>query len=413
MTIPAPPITPRLGCADQYRAKIYRWDRTASPVPGLRFVMDLPPLTSVSWERLDQDMADASVTFTPSGGTDCCAGLAPRRNPAGQLIQTGVWPYAHELAIFRGDGERPIWMGPVTPIPETVQPDGNTDLITMYAKDILGYTDVRLTHIDMWFQDSAPDAPIAWGRADPVAIFQWLVERATDLDDPGLRNAVSYQPTSRLVQRTGRAEEFYVGEELRDLARTGVSFYTVGRSVYVHGDWQPYAGLRLKRLTQADFLGNATILVDAVNAATAVSVVGAVPPGSTDQTNTPPAKVYLGAVDPFFGLIERLVKADRITDLSTLEAIGRRKVFYGNPPPTVLTIDNGAVLSPDAPVSIHDLIPSRWFEIAAQGTCRSVQQVMKLSHVKVDWSAGSGSDAGMERVQVAFMPPPITSEVAE
>lgn len=410
MTIPVPAITPRLGCADQYRAKIYRWDRTERPVPGLRFVLDLPPLSSVSWERVDQDMADASVSFTPSRGDNCCAGLAPRWSPTGELIETGVWPYAHELAIFRGDATRPVWMGPVTPIPEDVQPDGSTELITLYAKDILGYYDVRLTHEDMWFQDSGPDIPIAWGREDPVMIFKWLAERATDLDDPGLRAASTYTPTAREVQRTGRAEEFVVGEEMRDLARAGVSFYTVGRSIYVHGDWQPYEGQRLKRLTQSDFLGKSTILVDAATAATAVSVVGAVPPGSGDLTNTPPAKVYQGGVDPFFGLVERLRRAERITDTETLEAIARRTIGYGNPPPTVLTIDNSAVLSPEAPVSIHDLIPSRWFEIAAQGTCRSVQSIMKLSHIKVDWSAGAGAGAGMERVQVAFTPPPITSE---
>lgn len=411
MTIPAPPVTPRLGCADNYRAKIFRWDRTNNPVPGLRQVAELPALSSVSWERVDQDMADASVSFAPSRGDDCCALLAPRWNARGELTQTGIWPYAHELAIFRGDAERPCFMGPITPIPEDVERDGNTETITVYAKDILHYLDVRTTHVDMWFQSPGADRPIAWGEADPVAIAQWLINEATSRDDPGLRQAMSYALTGRLVQRTGRNREFYVGEELRDLARAGLSFYSVGRSAYVHGDWEPYTGQRLKRLTQADFQGKTTILVDALNAATAVSVVGAVPAGSTDTTNTPPAKSYQGGVDPFFGEIERIVKADRITDQATLDAIGRRIVGYGNPPPTVITIDNNAVLSPHAPVSIHDLIPSRWFELSAQGTCRQVTQVMKLSHVKVDWSAGAGS-GGLERVQVAFSPPPITSEVA-
>lgn len=411
MTLPAPPITPQLGCVDNYRAKVFRWDRTNSPVPGLRMVAELPKLSAVSWERVDQDMADASVSFAPSTGDDCCAQLAPRWNARGELIQTGIWPYAHELAIYRGDAERPCFMGPITPIPEQVERDGSTELITLHAKDILHYLDVRLTHQDMWFQYSAPDRPIAWGEEDPVLIAQWLINEATSRDDPGLRQAMTYTPTGRLVQRTGRNREFYVGQELRDLARAGISFYSVGRAAYVHGDWQPYEGKRLKRLTQADFQGKSTILVDALHAATAVSVVGAVPSGATDPTNTPPAKSYQGGVDPFFGEIERLVKADRITDQSTLDAIGRRVVGYGNPPPTVITLDGSAVLSPKAPVSIHDLIPSRWFELSAQGTCRQVSQVMKLNHVKVDWS-GNGQESGMERVQVAFSPPPITSEVA-
>ena len=185
----------------------------------------------------------------------------------------------------------------------------------------------------------------------------------------------------------------------------------VSASLNISQTENPFAGKRLKRLTQADFQGQTTILVDALNAATAVSVVGAVPAGTTDETNTEPAKSYQGGVDPFFGEIVRIVKADRITDQATLDAIGRRVIGYGNPPPTVITLDGQAVLSPNAPVSIHDLIPSRWFELAAQGTCRQVTQVMKLNHVKVDWSASGGS-GGMERVQVAFSPPPITSEVA-
>ena len=49
--------------------------------------------------------------------------------------------------------------------------------------------------------------------------------------------------------------------------------------------------------------------------------------------------------------------------------------------------------------------------LLGRGTCREVTQVMKLNHLKVDWSASGGT--GMERVQVAFSPPPITSEVAD
>lgn len=408
MTLPEQPVTPMLGCAENYRAKVFRWDRTNNPVPGLRFVTDLPRLSQVSWERVESDMSDASVTFAPTGDQDCCGNLAPRWNPQGELIQTGVWPYAHELALYR-DGERdPLWMGPIVPLSEEVQPDGTTEQITIKARDILHYTDVRLTHEDMWYQDAAPEAPIAWGRADSGNVARWLVDRATDLDDPGLRDSVHITPTGVLIQRTGRAREFYIGEELRDLARSGLVFYTVGRAAYMHGDWQPNVGQNLKRLTHKDFLGSNTILVDAVHAATAVSVVGAVPAGTTDTTNTEPVKTYAGGVDPFFGLIERLQRAENITDQTTLDEIARRVVGYGNPPPTILTVDNGAVLSPDAPVSIHDLVPTRWFQLEARGTCRTVQRPMKLSHVKVDWAAGTGGAGGTERVQVAFAPPSVT-----
>jgi hypothetical protein len=56
-------------------------------------------------------------------------------------------------------------------------------------------------------------------------------------------------------------------------------------------------------------------------------------------------------------------------------------------------------LSSDANVSIHHLIPSRHFRINIIGTCSTLVQYMRLSHVEVTWEANAP-----EKVGVTFIP---------
>lgn len=399
------PARRTLGCASRYHARVYRWDRAATPTPGLRLVTELGRLDSLSWERLGQDSAEATVVFTLDGSRGCDRELFPDFDARGQLTRAGVWPWAHEVALYRDGDRNPVFMGPITSMSGPGM-TGEGGQVAMGARDVLGYLDVRLTHQDMWYQDAGEDRPIAWGRQDPAVIAQWLLEQATAQDDPGLRQAVLITPVPGVsIQRTGRAREFTVGAEFRDLARAGVVYYSVGRRAYLHGDWQPYAGQRLRRLSSQDFAGPVGVEISTAATATAVSVVGAVPPGTTDQANTVPAKVYLGGPDTFFGLVERLQPASRTTDEATLRAIGQRVVGLGNPPPMSINVDSGAVLLPSTPVGLEDLVPNQWFELAVGLGQRRIRQVMRLTHLKVDWTPETG-----EKVQVAFMPPSITQD---
>lgn len=415
MTFPA--VSPRLGCAQNYYARIFRYDRAATPF-GPRLHTSIPRLARVEWERVEADFSEAKIDLFPAQlDSDCCNRLAPRYNAQGQLIASGVEPFMDELALYRDNDRNPIWQGPVWDSNDSDQRGATSTsttngMLTINARDIGSYTQKRLLDQDMWYQDPGEDRPIAWGRQDPAVIAQYLIDRAFHNDDPQVRVNTHITPVpGRRVQRTARAGEVVIGAELIDLARAGITFYTVGRSLFIHGDWQPQQGKRYARLTGEDFLGGLRIIYGGSDTATGVSVVGAVRPGTTDTTNTVPEKVYLGGIDPRRGRVESLVRADRITDHNTLNAIGRRALGYGNPPPTTINLDSGATLNPEAPVSIHDLVPARWFLIQAQGSCRSVSQVMRLSHLRVTWDAGAAGaqDVG-ETVQAAFVPPAVTGE---
>lgn len=389
----------QLGCAQGYKAYIWYWDRAND---DLKVYTELTGITDLTWERVLDDYSEARVNFRPAKGDQCCGKLKPVFDREGNLLEPGVWPWAHELALYR-DGEL-VWQGPVFSMDEKVMPDESTDSIQIVARDFIAWLDRRVVHNDIWMNNNPANQPA--GTYDLVDIAEEIVRDAFEPDDPGVLAHLVTIPSQKMGKRTVRHWEARSGEELRDIARAGLDFTSVGRTILIKGarrdENQNTITLRAK-----DFQSGIEIRIVGSEAATAGIAVGGVPTGDNPDVpveDVPPAKAYYfdpvrGAVDPFFGLVENWTQQEGVLDQGFLEWIARQKIAEGYPPPQTLSVPADSGLSPTAPVSIHHLVPSTYFAIAIEGTCRALRQYMRLSHLRVTWTAEQA-----EQVGVTFIP---------
>lgn len=397
MTTPA--IVPRLGCATTYTAYIHYWDRR---VGGLRFYTQLTGISEVSWERVLDDFSECRIRFQPARGDDCCGKLKPIISPQGQVISPGVWPWAHELTLYR-DGEL-VWQGPIFSVDELVMPDETTDHIQITARDFFGWLDRRTIHNDIFMNDRTYDL---------CDIAAAVVRDAFGPDDPGVLQHLVVRPSGKMGKRSIRHWENKAGDEIRDIARAGLDITSVGRAIIIQGAHRDET-IPTRTLRTRDFQAGVEIRVVGAEAATVGVAVGGQPTqpeGSTTPIeDIPPAKVYwppTGGTDPFFGLIENWTRSESVTNEDFLTWVAQGKVSDGKPPPTTLSVPADTGLNPDAPVSIHHLVPGTYFTLVISGTCRTLQQYMRLSHLKVSWS-----EHAPEAVGVTFIPQNIVDDSA-
>jgi hypothetical protein len=385
-------IVPRLGCATDYKVHVHYWDRALG---AMRYYTELTGLTELTWERVLDDFSEARIRFKPRKGDDCCGKLKPILDSQGNVLEPGLWPWAHEISIYR-DGEL-VWMGPVFSIDELVLPDETTDFIQITARDFVGWLDRRTIHRDIFLNDHTYDL---------TDIAAEVVRTAFEPDDPDVLPHLVLIPSGRLRTWTVRNLEARAGEELREIARLGLDFTSVGRTILIKGPKRDETQT-VRTLQAKDFLAGVEIRVVGAEAATAGVAVGGTPEGppGVPPENIPPKKRYFppggpaAAVDPFFGLIENWTKSEGVLDDGYLDFIAGQKVAEGFPPPHTLSIPADSGLSPLAPVSIHHLVPSTYFIVLISGTCRRLAQYMRLSHVRVTWSSREPENVG-----VTFIP---------
>lgn len=382
----APAVVQRLGCATTYTALIWYYDRSNST---LRYYTELSGLLSVTWERVLDDYSEARVRFRPSQGDDCCGKLKPTLDAQGNLLHPGLWPWAHELALYR-DGDL-VWQGPVFSVDETVRPDESTDHIQVTARDFLGWLDRRTIHSDIYLNNTFYDLS---------TVAERIVRDAFAPDDPGVLAHLRVTPSGRKGKYSVRKWEARCGDELREVARGGLDFTAVGRAIII-GSPKRNESINTITLRAKDFQSGIEIRIVGAEAATAGVAVGEHPTNSSGVPidNVPPKKRYYGGKDPFFGLIENWTQSESVKDEEFLLWIAKQKVAEGNPPPMTLSIPADSGLSPHAPVSIKHLVPGTYFTVLISGTCRTLSQYMRLSHVRVAWEA-----ATPETVGVTFIP---------
>lgn len=394
MTLPRS-ITPRLGCATDYTAEIWHWDRVNFSPPRARLVTQLSGIIQLYWERTIDDYSEARVRFRPIKGDDCCTKLAPKWDERGRLVDPGIWPWSHELVLYR-DGE-PVWTGPVFSYDETARSDETSDFIQINARDHLAWLDRRVIHNDMPFGGNSD-------IYDLTQIAEWIVKDALAPDNVGITDSMIHvTPSGRRGRRVTRHWEARSGDELREVARGGIDYTCIGRQIFIKGvrrDPSVFA----PELRNRDFQSGMEIRIVGAEAGGVGYAVGK-PPDET-KPEDPPVKVRALApgmpangIHPYFGLIEALTNASTSSSIDFLTWMAHELVDENMPPPRTLSIPAGSLLSPEANVSIHDLIPSRHFKINIKGTCLSLSQYMRLSHMECSWEPGIP-----ERVGVTFIP---------
>lgn len=333
---------------------------------GERTIVELDGITDLSWGRVIDDSSDASVTVSIGGDTTtaCCQALGDVRS------------WAHGLQILRDD--ELVWEGPIVGI------NYSYDDVTISARDVTAWLDVRTTHSRIEYLTEEGNGPqdLSW-------IASSIMISALGVDDPCVLRWRWIEPSGVLTDFELDPDEEIAGDAIRELARAGLDYTTLGRRIFVGPDINdifhrdpPYPHLVDEHFTSSPVIDEAGI-----EAATRWIVHG------DEVTGT------AGGIDPFYGLIEQIAREDRIESQSLVNAAARSRVDATNPPPVYADLTGGSGLTPEAPVCINELIPGRLLDLTARRLCREVSQTMRLVAVDVSYPGG-----GTEAVNITLAP---------
>lgn len=326
------------------------------------------PFTALSMSRRLDDMSDASLvltqttlrSFDPSVQARCC----------GILGELEAWE--HELLLWRDGGPdttEPTWAGPV------VKPTFRADSITITARDLFQWFERRLLERDRTFTST-----------DLADIFEQYAVDALHRDPSPNIDLSSISPTFIHGDRdvtimAGRR----AADELRELARSGLDFTMIGRTMVAGGTQIPTADLGVLITEHFD---DPELVPDGLQAETESVVIGT-PVGNVGG----PVRATSGGVDPDRGLVQGLANESSIKDANTAQYLAdSRNALLGQSP----TFLSGRLL-PSAPVIFDDLIPGATADLRVQVMCRSVEG----DHRLMDLDVSVGSD-GTESVGVSF-----------
>lgn len=344
-----------LGCGT-YRVLVHTRATLASAVLEL-------PWTALEYGRALDETSTAKVTVSGPTG-DCCDTFA------------GIGTWSHQLAIYRATGggaHARVWSGPV------VSREADADGLTLEARDLSAWLDRRFIHDDHLhdgvdltaiFADYFADAM----APDPVPAFTLEVTPSGAFPD-GEREVLGSQ--HRIA-----------GEELRELARTGVDWTVIDRVMIAGGEEVPTPPIAT--LLDSHFADVPKVADDGLERANRWVVAGAGGGAEGDEIVGEFATAY-GAT----GLLEGLASEPAILDAATaLEAARSRAERTAGEQAFI----EGGRLTADAPVTFATLVPGARLRVALGATCIPVRRVLRLAGVKV-----SASVEG-ETVDVSLQP---------
>ncbi len=375
-----------LGCATEYRAVIH-WRG------GAQQYLALERISAVEWGRTINDISEASVTLAVAdAGAECCEALGR------------VEPWVHELSIYR-DGDL-VWQGPV------VRPRFRRDTVTVEAQDVSGWFDhvvntFRVTytsgtadargrmrapityiaenHIRLNLQESSLSVPPDW-----CGVLPYIVRRDADLP----RIKVEKDGSSDVAVWTE-----YLGDILREWTKRGLTWTTVGRSLLLRG--RPTSDTRATTTLTLDHIeGDVEVVKDGALGATYAFATS-----QQSQNITNGTTLGTGRTGTAYGRLDVLekIQEEDATDADLREA-ARNALAGRYPVPTSIQVPDAAQLTPDAPVTIRQLVPGERIDVLAHSLCLPLAQGFALSDVAVSWSSQGGEGGGGEQVQIGLIP---------
>lgn len=344
-----------LGCGT-YRVLIHPRDTLT------RAVLEVP-WRSVTYSRVLDETSAARV----QAGAGCCEALRA----------VAVRPWSHTLAIYRtgggGDAVR-VWSGPVTALE-----DGEG--VTFDARDLSAWFERRRVHSDQLHFTT-----------DLSTIYEafWLDAMAPD---PVPDFTLQITPAGRDADREVLADQNrMVGDELRELGRTGLDWTVIDR-VHLVGP-EEIETPPIATLIGEHFAEPPTISMDGLDQVNDWVVSGTGGGAEGDEV--------VGVANTPFGpegLLEGVASESSILDASSADDNAATRLARTSVPQTF--IREGQLVA-KAPVAFTDLIPGARVRVALGDRCLPVLQEQRLQSVNVAVSAG---DRGVvEQVTIALQP---------
>lgn len=360
-----------LGCASGYSAQVH-WRGGAQPYANA--TMDR--LTEVTWNRTINDVAEASVTVLKGDiSSACCEAMKE------------VHPWVHELTLYR-DGEL-VWQGPIT---KTTSRKGS---IVIQAMDVTAWFDHLVNTFVVQYTKTTADAQ---GRkAMPITAIAYnhirLNMTVSSLGVPDYAGIMDYfvvrntgLPATK-VEKDGSKNTSvwtaYLGDILREWAKRGLTWTTVGRSVLLRG--KPTSLTRAQaRLTMEDFTGDIEVIKDGTQGGTYGFAT------TQDQQDISDGKsLGYGRTKTAYGRLDVLVSIDeeKVTDADLRQA-AKDAIAGRYPIPVSVSVPDGSALAATAPVLLRQLVPGERFDVLAESFCAPVLQGFILTDVEGSWQNG-------------------------
>ncbi|MFE2934953.1 poly-gamma-glutamate hydrolase family protein [Streptomyces sp. NPDC059278] len=380
-----------LGCASTYTAMVH-WRGGAKPYAALE------TLTAVSWSRTINDISEASATVSFGDmSPECTELIAGRFNEQTGELEGGTHPWVHELTLYR-DGEL-VWQGPIQ---RRVM---RRDSVTIEAADVFSWFDHLVNTFRVTYTSPVADGqgrrrgPITYIAENHIRLNLTAFQLA-EVDYPGILPYIVRRDTGLFpikVEKDGSDNTTvwteYLGDILREWTKRGLTWTTVGRTLLLRGR-HTTQNRATARLTLDHFAGDIEVILDGREGGTygwATSQQG--------QDVTDGRTVGTGRTRTAYGRLDVLVRIQEedatAADLrsAALDAIAGRY-----PVPLVINIPDNSQLTPDAPVSIRQLVPGERIDLLADALYTPIAQGFLLSDVEVAWGEGG------EKVGIALIP---------
>lgn len=312
-------------------------------------------VTRMQWTRITDDTSSAKVELAIS---ECCQVIAK------------INSIRHEIMIKRDD--KIVWNGIIV----TLVQQPYLDLASLECRDVTALLDWRVVHNDI----DNTGAP-----TDLATIANNIIVDALSPDDWNILPYVTVTPAGVTGERKVQASENRTaGEEIRELARTGIDFTTIGRRILIRGEELNLIPIGV--LHESHIIGDIQVIEAGLEMASKWYVQGSALTG------------IAGGVDSYFGLVERVARETSILDQNSANQAAQTRLDLKNRPPAVLQIPDGSQLSPKSPFDINQLIPGCHVDVSLKNICKPIYQTMRLQKVVVD------IDAGNEKVAVNLQP---------
>lgn len=293
-----------------------------------------------SWSRQLDDMGSGNVSVGAQG-------LA---SPGCQAAIERLAAWEHELSIWRDEEE--IWVGPVT---EPIEHE--EFLFKAPARDMF-----------QWFERRTIDVDLMFTGIDVGVIFR-SVAAAALAPDNGMGIVLNVNTTGVLASREYPAgRQVIAADALRELARTGIDFTAIGRTIT--GGAEIFTP-DLPTLT-TDMLISPKLTERGLGYASKVSIVG----GGGTLPNTAIIGMA-GGVDPTRGLVKRTFSETSILDQGSADAAAASHLALLSSP----LLELSGTLARDTPVSLASLVPGARWPVAVRVGARTVEQTMRLRTV--------------------------------
>lgn len=358
---------------------------------GSRPIAMLPPadMGLIRWNRKRDDMSNCTMALV-SPGSDCCQII--------REMQVG----RHEIVVFR-NGER-SWEGPLTRI------SYKADSVEVEAHDVMHYasrTIMRSAYDNRYRKKGSRIGPVT-KRAQNVLQRELARKEALGYNILKFLDVRTHPQTTKTSRYTPAYFSTVYDEMEYMAAKLSLDYTVIGRRIVV-SDVHDILG-RVQMLTDKDFTDELIVTSYGMELRTRSAV--------TDGEGNWAA---VGGVDPFYGEVEfvdtsygeevkpattsaKPTKAELAAMMKEMASQARRNLTGRYPIPTVVRIPDNTRLSPEAPVTLNELIPGIRVPIRATLACLELQQEQKLDYMQVEQSRDSG-----ESVTITLSPAPGTT----